>query len=340
MLSPAADRGLIPGPSINIEETQPAMTDILSMPDLDRRPKPPDTASTTTGHGHDGRDDHGFSFAQLIVSMIISGILLTAVGFTVFGFINQARDTVLASNIRTAAEAVQNVIALNPEVNDTAHAASGQADQRLVSALTNNAPFTWRVAASANTSAFPGDEGWRLTDETSPDIIHIQLIQRDEITASRILTAAVGAAATGGQPRGGPPPIGVTADAAPSVRWLVSDNDAIRIQTRNDDGSWACALIVMRPDWEDGRTDTTPSAATIAEVESRLRGIWYDAGAHIEEEGLHNCSPTNVTPVTPATGTANADAGDTVDRHDVLPASSQQWVIGDRTLERSVPDFE
>ena len=64
----------------------------------------------------DSRDDGGFSFAQVIVTMVIVGILGGAIGFTAFQFIGQSRETVLAANIRTAADAVQNTLALNPNL--------------------------------------------------------------------------------------------------------------------------------------------------------------------------------------------------------------------------------
>ena len=60
------------------------------------------------------RNDEGFSFAQVIVTMVIVGILGGIGTFAAFQYIGQSRETVLSANIQTAAAAVQNTLALNP----------------------------------------------------------------------------------------------------------------------------------------------------------------------------------------------------------------------------------
>ena len=211
--------------------------------------RPPSRAPQTAQ-----RDDAGFSFAQVIVTMVIVGILGGAIGFTAFQFIGQSRETVLAANIRTAADAVQNTLSLNPNLKD-ADATTGVPADSLLSELGNAAGFTW------NGSAFPFAAG------DGVETVRIQMLEK-------------GAAA------------GATATNAPSVIWLVEDFDAVRIQIRNEDGAWACALIVLRPDWTTGTADQQ------AQAEGNLRGIWYDAGANIptatdEVGGRHHCSTDN-----------------------------------------------
>ena len=299
------------------------------------------------------RNDDGFSFVQMIVTMVIGGILLTTVGFAAFQYIQTARETVLESNIRTAAEAVQNTLALNPNLRttgnpaDTALEAPGAASPALLSELTNAAGFAWTTTGTLAAHA----DGWVFADTDTPDVVHIQMIEKG--AAFGVTKEAVA----------GTPP------AAPIVRWLVDDRDAVRIQIRNEDGSWACALIVLRPDWNTTMATGTPDEAEQATVEGNLRGIWFDAGANIpDDNGRHHCSPTSGTakafasgttavPVTIGAFSAPGDFGNLAAKDaigtstkDPLPVSGAIWNIPggtvgsvavlDRTLLQSVPDFE
>ena len=294
-------------------------------------------------------NDDGFSFVQMIVTMVIGGILLTTVGFAAFQYIQTARETVLESNIRTAAEAVQNTLALNPNLRTTGNPAvaaleaPGAASAALLSELTNAAGFAWTTTDTA-TSGNTG--GWVFADTDTPNIVHIQMIEK-----------AANAAATSAAVAGA----GSVVPAAPKVRWLVDDRDAVRLQIRNEDGSWACALIVLRPDWNTTMAGGAPNEAEQAIVEGNLRGIWYDAGANIpSDNGLHHCSPTyngalvafagvsaigGFTPPAAFGNLAAKDVAGTVTR-DPLPLSGATWNIPglapvlDRTLLQSVPDFE
>ena len=116
------------------------------------------------------RNDEGFSFVQMIVTMVIGGILLTTVGFAAFSYIQQARETVLESNIRTAAEAVRNTLALNPglrQEDDADGKTRGAASARLISELSNAAGFTWQTPkATANVTG--AEDGWLLQTRRHP----------------------------------------------------------------------------------------------------------------------------------------------------------------------------
>ena len=231
------------------------------------------------------RDDAGFSFAQVIVTMVIVGILGGAIGFTAFQFIGQSRETVLAANIRTAADAVQNTLALNPNLK-AATGTTGVPDTALISELGNTAGFTWAG------DQFPFDTGDGI------ETVRIQMLEKDATAA------------------------GATATNAPAVIWLIEDFDAVRIQIRNEDGAWACALIVLRPDWTTGTADQQ------AQAEGNLRGIWYDAGANIptatdEVGGRHHCSPTTLG----AMGTHTGGGRPVAAVRDSLPVSSSEWTI-------------
>ena len=305
------------------------------------------------------RNDDGFSFIQMIVTMVIGGILLTTVGFAAFNYIQTARETVLESNIRTAAEAVQNTLALTPSLRTADAGADAAATEAileagvpsaaLISALSNSAGFTWTPVKSVAGA----EDGWvfpELGADIGPEVVRIQMINQDDAFGNSEPAA-----------RGGTSP---ALPEAPVVRWLVADRDAVRIQVRNEDGSWACALIVLRPDWNSTMAGSgTPTDTQILTAEGNLRGIWYDAGSNIPtgNDGIHHCSPTSVAASAYA-GTAviqtlaapasfgNGAAGDAIANatHDPLPVSGSVWNIpGDgtteipnRLLRRSVPDFE
>ena len=231
-------------------------------------------------------DDEGFSFAQIIVTMVIVGILGGAIGFTMFRFISQTSETVLAANIRTAAEAVQNTLALDPDLKSAA-TATGVPDAALLSELGNVTGFTWAG------DQFPFAAGDGI------ETIRIQMLVK------------------------GTTSIGANSVNAPQVSWLVENFDAARIQIRDDNGAWACALIVLRPDW------TTGTGNQQTQAEGTLRGIWYDAGANIptaasEAGGIHHCSPTTSQAVSSHTG-GGRTAGTAV--HDPLPVNGAAWTI-------------
>ena len=298
-----------------------------------------DTDAARSDNG--GRNDDGFSFAQVIVTMIIIGVLTVAVGFTVFNFIGQARNTVLASNVRTAAEAVQTAISLNPQLRTNITAGAPSPD--LIAELTALTPLVWDTTWDMRADA--------VDAAAQPNVIHIQMIEQ-------------GAARQ------------ASASATPRVRWLVGTGDAVRIQARNTDGAWACALIVLRPDWNNDKAGANSDVnnARALTAEGQLRGVWYDTGAVIPpagttaaelavQHGLQHCSPVGDHNVpgshgnasgcpstfvpTPSTRTAlygNCAAGDGGPAADALPVSTSAWNFPAsgtgtgvaRTFERSV----
>ena len=286
------------------------------------------------------RNDGGFSFAQVIVTMVIVGILGGAIGFTAFQFIGQSRETVLAANIRTAAEAVQNTLALNPDLRDGVDTTTGEVSEGFKGALSNAAGFDWKSGVGTE---------WTLDSGDGVETVHVQMILQERAAIT------------------GPPAIPAidireaSATEAPAVDWLVDQGDAVRLQIRNDDGAWACALVVLRPDWAD--------TASSLEVEGNLRGIWFDAGANIPgDDGLHHCSPVTVQDAD-LTGTAarfgiavgadgklpppddgsiwtipHNDDGDldTAENDDATTAGNGGTSSGDipqRILQRTVPEF-
>ena len=265
-----------------------------------------------------GRDDGGFSFVQLMVAMVISGILLTAVGVTVFNQIGRARQSVLATNIVTAAEAVRNTIALNPTLSTpvSGKETEGEVQQQLLDALGEDAPFEWTTT-------------WAFGRQNTPALA----------SGAPSPTSAESAAA----------PTATSSPAnAPTVRWLVRSGDAMRLQVRNEDGSWACALVVMRPEWDAQRAGgalATTGADLRSQTKARLRGIWYDTGSEITNGGLHHCDPVGSVDMGSDPGYGNKGAGGAGDQaattaNDSLPLAGGVWNIPGRgDLSRSAPRF-
>ena len=126
--------------------------------------------------------------------------------------------------------------------------------------------------------------------------------------------------------------------------WLLNAWDAVRIQSRNQDGAWACALIVLKPDSDRldtlpatgggndlivqaGTADAAGAALAVSTADARLRGIWYDSDQTYAtaDNGLHHCDPVDE-------GTSAS-----IDTDDVapLPGSASEWTIDDVTLTRN-----
>ena len=202
------------------------------------------------------RNARGFNYIQLIVGMIIFVALSRIVGPPAFRMITRARSTALEANIQTAAETVRNVLAIDPASRgDMSSSTTGEPTDSLLAALTDDAPFNWEAS-------------WALTGTDDSDTIRVQLIEKD------------GAAAP------------ATTPTPPKVDWLLNDWDAVRVHARNQDGAWACALIVLKPNAAALDADTDASVGingaddggtpannmTVANANARLRGVWYDSG--------------------------------------------------------------
>ena len=233
------------------------------------------------------RNARGFNYIQLIVGMIIFVALSRIVGPPAFRMITRARSTALSANIQTAAETVRNVIAIEPglvtnaDVDPAAALAEAAPDAALLARLTDDAPFQW-------------ESTWELDEEDAPNVIRMQLIDND------------------------PTMVAATAALPPSVNWLLNDWDAVRIHSRNQDGAWACALIVLRPNTKDiasGAANKPADADAEALADARMRGIWYNSGpSYTAKNQAHHCSPV-----------ANNASGATVEAP--LPADANTWTI-------------
>ena len=238
------------------------------------------------------KNAHGFNYIQLIVGMIIFVALSRIVGPPAFRMITRARSTALDANIQTAAETVRNVLAIDPAKRGTPTAGVPQAT--FIAALTDDAPFAWQPS-------------WLLPDDADSNTIYVQFINK-----GTTITAA---------------PIGGTTQTPPTVEWLLNPWDAVRLQARNQDGAWACALVVLKPNTAGMATPPTDTALT----DAQLRGVWYDSGpsypdaqaaaTEVNKQGAQHCSPVLYDATTPT---------------DPLPTSASDWTIGTYTMERGV----
>ena len=252
------------------------------------------------------RNAHGFNYIQLIVGMIIFVALSRIVGPPAFRMITRARSTALDANIQTAAETVRNVLAIDPGKADRNNIVDGVPQPKFLAALTDDAPFNWQTA-------------WQLDADDDSDTIRVQFIDQS-------------ATAT--------PSAAIANTDAPDVRWLLNEWDAVRIQAKNQDNAWACALIVLKPnsgnldandndevavEGTDDGTGTTDVAVDLANA--HLRGIWYDSGdTYITEttnrtyNGTDHCSPVVYDATNPTAP---------------LPGSASEWTIGTAALSRN-----
>ena len=219
------------------------------------------------------RNAHGFNYIQLIVGMIIFVALSRIVGPPAFRMITRARSTALSANIQTAAETVRNVLAIDPAKRGTPPA--GVPTDTFLAALTDDAPFNW-------------NDTWQFETTDDSDTIRVQFVDKD--AAQAVPAVAV----------------------SPKVGWLLTEWDAVRIHARNQDGAWACALVVLKPDVDEldtfagnddivnitgADTGANTNPVTVAVGNARLRGIWYDSGdtytAGVGANGdAFHCSPT------------------------------------------------
>ena len=257
--------------------------------------------------------DFGVGVTGVVVTIVILGILAAIGGPPLWRLITDAREHKLNSNLQSAAQVLRDRLTLEPE-RMTDDVTAGVPDSDLLTVLVEDLPFTW-------------EDSWDLTTASDDETIHVQFL--DDVATSAVA-----------------PP--TTAGLAPKVDWLLSVHRAVRVQSQNSDGAWACALIVMRADTAQAEAAKpsryskagAPSGLTVNTEEAKrttdawVGGIWYDGGdSPTANDGLENCSP-----VWDDTTAANNDTAN-------LPAGANDWDIGDpasgggdpvRTLGRSL----
>ena len=277
------------------------------------------------------RDDSGVQLAELLVYLVVVALIIGG-GVIVFTqVIGGAQESVLETNIQTAAELIRNPqIDLDNEtqVGSSSVGADGVPSQ------------AWLDAITARLSNLTFNTRWEMGADDANSLIRVQFIVDDTATLRDTSGAADTTAWAGGNPATAKLTPS-TADAAdgtnpPEVAWVNNDHSALRIHARDGD-RWACALIVLDADFGynaraagatagfdhiDVRTSHAgpatgthqlgTSALTIAQARNRVLGIWYDQGDTIGGDGgLHHCSPVHGL-------TGSVDMAE-------LPTANAQW---------------
>lgn len=278
------------------------------------------------------RNNKGIGPTGVVVTIIILAILAAVGGPPLFGLIFDAREFKLESNVREAAQIVQQRLTLEPDWMGTdGFASNGVPEEALLVALTEDAPYDWETA-------------WALGTNDDDNTIRIQAVRAGRTSASPPVPALAAAATA----------------APPAVDWLAQNGGAVRVHARNADGRWACALVVVRPTpnmhelWDvaryhnqsagtvngltivsttDAPTAVTPMPSADAQIINQrlmnawLSGIWYDSGDVVSaDNGLHDCSPVDDTGTT---GTIKA----------TLPTSASEWNIEQKGATNLVREF-
>ena len=297
-------------------------------------------------------NEEGFSMIQLVVAMIITAVLAAIAGPTLWDLVFGAREQALQSNVQSAAQVLQTTLTQDAEHRQTG-GGDGKPSAAALIAFTGNLGINW-------------ESEWLLNVDDGSDTVRVQFISDGAtITApgTRASSAAVCSANTGtGHPHsatiadchtdsqthsGGSAHThtftaagDAVAGDAPIVDWLVHNGGAVRVQARNQDGAWACALVVIQPSIANDADATVyvttppapagppnPNPVGAAEGTANLRGIWYDSGEAYDD--TNNADNNHCSPAT----------GDISGTHYApVPHSATEWHIEPhRVLRRFQP---
>ena len=246
-------------------------------------------------------NDRGFNMLELIMVVVVIGIL-GGIGFAIYrGVSDQARGTVLDSNIQTAAEELTGLLEVNPLAADTPDA--------LAAAMTDRTNFVW-------------ESSWDFDGTEGPDVIRFEMLTK-------------GAPPTAGLVSGTPPAVNwITSTDGAAIRIHARNSEeqwrcalVIRHVSRDELTGTAPALDSSKY----GIVGATGTAVVVASLPAaalaaaEIGGLWFDGGNTIVDNGLHDCSPFgSVTSATclDTTGTAQVSDG-------CLPDTANSWNIPD-----------
>ena len=273
------------------------------------------------------RNDDGFNILGFLIVMVATVVVGAIAWRPMSGVIQRARTTTVNANISTAA---QTVLRLYDE-DFNRFASVDQTNATTIAAgVPQNPVLRWLETES---DSLRWSSVWAVNaEEAEPDLVRIQFIP-DVTAATRAALVANGARPSGviGQTASA-----ATATAAPQVPWLAGNYRAARIRISDTSDNWACALIVFTPNFSDrygaavgvtsGQNNTDNShvdpltsgrvtsafadAVDLDTAATMVKGIWFDSGDSITTNGLHDCSPVDVTDATDA-ATHHAELPDT-----------------------------
>ena len=216
------------------------------------------------------RNDKGVGVIGLVVTLVILSIIAAIGGPPLWRLITDANEAKLNSHLEQASEAVRTRFRLKPELLTPGDAATGAMKPELRDDLTAEWGVPW-LDWPGTFDAADGD------DQT----FYVQAINQDPSHK---------------------PPI---ATAAPIYPFIAKPGGAWRILTYNDDGAWACALIVQLPKVSDTQANQngnfvgaktgriTAGSDIVTAVHAWMVGEWYDRGERLlDANGMNSvCSP-------------------------------------------------
>ena len=266
------------------------------------------------------RNDFGnAALIGVLVAMALTGLMLSISGLGMLDILRGAREQKLEANFIQAVSVVEARIQQEPEWLNISGSKAGSDTSGVPTIefidilIADGADYTWRNAGTAT-------DGWDLQPTDDDTTIRIQfLLQSSALSAG---TNTVG----------------------PTVPWLLQSGAAIRLQSRNSEGAWVCALVVGRPSVSDteaidathyledaitytgstppilltGEAATVPISSDVAGYTGRktsawLGGTWYDQGDSYSNS-THHCDPIGVD----TTGASQY----------YYPIKGNRWVIG------------
>ena len=241
--------------------------------------------------------DLGVGVTGVVVTIVILGILAAIGGPPLWRLITDAREHKLNTNVQSAAQVLRDRLTLEPELmvqgeGITCDVNAGKADANCVSGATyaDGTPSDDLMLDLVEDLPFDWQDTWQLGDDATDETIQLQFL----LDGAAVKLAAV--------------------DASPTVEWLLSNYKAARVQARNSDGAWACALVVIRPNSGSRQDDAW------------LGGIWYQKGEDYANQAAsaQHCSPTVDTN---GTTTGGLD--------DPTPTSGNDWTIAHKPTATS-----
>ena len=265
------------------------------------------------------RNDKGVGVIGLVVTLVILSIIAAIGGPPLWRLITDANEAKLNSHLEQAAEAVKTRFRLKPELLTPKTATTGTMTDELRNDLTAEWGVPWLDWPGNTGSATNWTEAALKTAAGGASQDQTFFLQAINVPADRTKPSSHGKTNAGA----------AAANAAPQYPFIVAAGSAWRIAVANEDGAWACALIVQRPkvtatnvaaagNYVGGVPSTTGDAVT--SVTAWMVGDWFDRGDRLlDNDGMNSvCSPVI------AAGTAAT----TAKMHAALPTGVAKWPVG------------
>ena len=230
------------------------------------------------------RDKGNAALIGVLIALALTGLMLSLAGPDMLDILRGARGQKLEANFQQAVSVVEARIQQEPEWLNTSGTKAG-------STSTGTATSDFLDVLISDGADFNWQSGWLLQDADDDTTIRVQFILDGTLAISS------------------------TAGSAPVVDWLVRDAAAVRLQARNSDGAWVCALVIARPSVtnseaqdEDNYLKAANTKAASGDVSSNtgrrisawLGGTWYDQGDSYTDSAAsaRHCDPVGLKDAT------------------------------------------